>query len=319
MAVHRSHPPRYRTGRLRLGAATTFMAPLMVALMAASIGCAVIADPAPETAAAGITKPMPRTIAIETLFVRFGADETETEEALWREVDEQAIDAGLRNRLAAHGLRAGIVSSVLPADVRTKLAATSSAEHLGPEPASEQVVARRVLRLLPGKEGRLVARAAVPELVVFESAGGSGVLGRTFRDATSELVLSGWPSADGRSRVTVVPAIEHGPQRRSWTGEDGVFKLEAGQERHSYDSLQIDVELTPDRLLVVGSHGENGSSVAAAIFRGSSTGDHRVVILRPLGRGHDPMFDERGTEGPGGKRAGQSGEALPTGLSAMQR
>ena len=319
MAVHRSHPPRHRTGRFRFGVATTFMVALMVALMAAGIGCALIADPAPATAAVGITKPMPRTIAIETLFVRFGADETETEEALWREVDEQAIDAGLRHRLAAHGLRAGIVSSVLPADVRTKLAAASSAEQLGPEPASDQVVARRVLRLLPGKEGRLVARAAVPELVVFESAGAVGVLGRTFRDATSELVLCGWSAADGHSRVTVVPAIEHGPQRRSWTGEDGVFQLEAGQERHSYESLQIDIELTPDRLLVVGSDGENGSSVAAAIFRGLSTGDHRVVILRPLGRVPDPMFDERGAEGPGGKRAGQSGEALPTGLSATRR
>lgn len=295
------------------------MMAVMATWIATGIGCAVIADPAPATAAAGISKPMPRTIAIETLFVRFGADETETEEALWREVDEQAIDAGLRHRLAAHGLRAGIVSSVLPADLRTKLAAASSAERLGPEPASEQVIARRVLRLLPGKEGRIVARAAVPELVVFESAGGSGVLGRTFRDATSGLVLCVWPSADGRSRVTVVPAIEHGPQRRSWTGEDGVFQLEAGQERHSYDSLEIDVELTPDRLLVVGSHGENGSSVAAAIFRGSSTGDHRVVILRPLGRVSDPMFDERGAEGPGLKRAGQSGGALPTGPSAMHR
>jgi len=295
------------------------MVSFMVTLMAASIGCAVIADPAPATAAVGLTKPMPRTIAMETLFVRFGADETETEESLWREVDEQAIDAGTRHRLAAHGLRAGIVSAVLPADVRMKLAAASSAEHIRPEPTSEQIVARRVLRLLPGKEGRLVARTAVPELVVFESAGGSGVLGRTFRDATSELVLCGWPSADGRSRITVVPAIEHGPQRRNWTGEDGVFQLEAGQERHSYDALQIDVELTPDRLLVVGSHGEIGSSVAAAIFREPSTGDRRVVILRPLGRVPDPMFDERGTEGPGRKRAGQSGEALPTGLSAMRR
>lgn len=319
MAVHRSHPSRYRTGGFRIGAATTCMMAAMATWMATSIGCAVVADPTPAKAAAGITKPMPRTIAIETLFVRFGADETETEESLWREVDEQAIDAGLRHRLAAHGLRAGILSSVLPADVRTKLAATSSAERVGSEPASEQVVTRRLLRLLPGKEGRLVARAAVPELVVFESAGGGGVLGRTFRDATSGLVLCGWPAAEGRSRITVVPAIEHGPQRRSWTGEDGVFQLEAGQERHSYDSLQIDVELTPDRLLVVGSHGDNGSSVAAAIFRGPSTGDHRVVILRPLGRVPDPMFDERGTEGPGVKRAGKSGGALPTGLSAMHR
>jgi hypothetical protein len=288
-------------------------------LAATAIGCALVADPAPPTSAAGSAKPMPRTIAIETLFVRFAAEETEMEEALWREVDEQAIDAGLRHRLAAHGLRAGIVSSLLPADVRTKLASASSAGHHGPEPASEQIVARRVLRLLPGKEGRLVARAAVSELVVFESAGGSGVLGRTFRDATSELVLCGWPSADGHSRITILPAIEHGPQRRNWTGEDGVFQLEAGQDRHPYESLQIDVELTPDRMLVVGSHGEAGSSVASALFRGPSTEDRRVVILRPLGRGPDPMFDERGPEGPVAERSRQSGKALPKGLSATPR
>ena len=315
MAVRDMLSSRSCTTALRLGA--------VVILMASAIGCALVANPAPPTSATGATKPMPRTIAIETLFVRFAADETEMEEALWREVDEQAIDAGLRHRLAAHGLRAGIVSSLLPADVRTKLATASFAEHHGPEPASEQIVARRVLRLLPGKEGRLVARAAVPELVVFESvggtAGGSGVLGRTFRDATSELVLCGWPSADGRSRITILPAIEHGPQRRSWTGEDGVFQLEAGQDRHPYESLQIDVELTPDRMLVVGSHGEAGSSVASAVFRGRAPGDRRVVILRPLGRGADPMFDERGSQGPVAERSRQSGQALPKGLSATPR
>ncbi|NBP52395.1 MAG: hypothetical protein EBU70_14665, partial [Actinobacteria bacterium] len=254
------------------------------------------------------TKPMPRTVAVEATFVRLAEDETGIVEALWNAVDEQAIDRTLRDRLAVHGIRAGVVPAVLPEAMRTKIdsAQASPGESREPTPASEQVVVRRVLRLLPGREGRLVARAAVPELVVFEEAGGHGaerrVLGHTFRDATSELVLSARPGADGRTRVAVVPAIEHGPQRRTWKGEEGVFRLEAGQAKHLFESLRIELELPHDSLLVMGSLGDSESSVASALFREPKLADHRLVILRPLARTHDPLFDA----------PGQDGETVPT-------
>jgi hypothetical protein len=283
--------------------------PLVVAWFAAvacaASGCLFLptenASLAPVTTAG--TKPMPRTVAVEATFVRFAEDETAVVEALWSAVDELTIERPLRERLAMHGIRAGVVPAVLPEEMRTKIdsAQASPGESREPTPASEQVVVRRVLRLLPGREGRLVARAAVPELVVFEEAGGQQaerrVLGRTFHDATSELLLSARPGADGRTRIAVVPAIEHGPQRRSWKGEDGVFRLEAGQSKHLFDTLRIELELPHDSLLVIGSLGDSESSVASALFREPKLADRRLVILRPLARTHDPLFDEPGQDG----------------------
>ena len=79
----------------------------------------------------------------------------------------------------------------------------------------------------------------------------------------------------------------------------------------------IDVEIPPDRMLVVGVHGTEGSSVASAVLCESDGGGRRIVILRPLGRTQDPMFEDRfGEESPdNAPERPTAGASLPAGLS----
>ena len=64
-----------------------------------------------------------KTLPVELVFVRLDTQDSEMRDALWKLVDEQALDDALRRRLAANGLRAGIVTSQLPGRQRRPMAA----------------------------------------------------------------------------------------------------------------------------------------------------------------------------------------------------
>lgn len=255
-------------------------------------------QPSADRTASRESKPAPRTIALEVLFVRFGADESATEQAMWNAVDEQSLDGEVRQALALNGVRAGLLPATLSREIQSRLEAASIESEAADEPLppSHKGLSKRSLRLLPGKESRLVSRAGLPEIVVFEHAS-EGVHGRTFRDATTGLVLSAWPAADGRCRLAVIPAIEHGPQRRTWIGEEGIFRLESGQTRHAFEPLRVEAELSPETLLAIGAVEQTDSTVGSALFHDPTTGDRRLFVIRPLSRTEDPMFQAPGEDG----------------------
>lgn len=247
------------------------------------------ADGPPDDAVStATTRTQPQTIPVELLFVRCDEHDPALGEELWNAADEQALDDGLRRRLAANGLRAGIVSGALPPDLAARLLpdqATAEAT------ATDAVFTQRLLRLLPGKRSEIVAAAGIDELVLLEACDGE-VRGGTYRDATGSFTLKVHAAADGRVRVELVPEIRHGPLERSWVGEDGMFRLEAGQRRHRREDLALGVELTAGGLLIVGCAGDQAATLGDALLRdrkGERT-TQRLLVIRPLGRSVDPMF-----------------------------
>jgi len=123
---------------------------------------------------------------------------------------------------------------------------------------------------------------------------GEGVHGGTYHDASTHFSLRAWPAADGRVRIDLVPTIKHGPQERSWVGEDGVFRLESGQRKHVVEQLQFNTTIPLDSMLIVGSYGDAASTVGDAFFRDRMHGqsDLRLLAIRPLSRGVDPLFEQ---------------------------
>ncbi len=258
-------------------------------------------------------RPVARTLPLEVFFLRCDAGDGSAAAALWNRVDEQMIDQAIRRRLAANGLRAGILLGRLPDPILAALEPPLTSGDEGPPiPANTAdatpPVVRRVLRLLPGRESELVSLKAAPDLVVMEQ-GDDGLQGASYADALPYFTLRAWPAADGRVRVDLVPVIRHGPLERSWVGEEGAFKLETGQRRKILEMLRCDVTVPPDGLLIVGPAGAPSSSVGDALFRPRSQGvsELRLLALRPLAPGVDPMFspaDE--ADGGGGGAAGMT-------------
>lgn len=292
----RVSPPHGRPGRPD---ACRWLAPwACLYLLACASGCLSLAaprdaGPGPVGADTATTKPAPRTIPVELIFARFEEHDAACRDELWHAVDEQAIDDALRRRLAANGLRVGIVTGDLPPHLaerilpdRTAPATTSDVV------AAESPLTHRLLRLLPGRRSEILAATGIANLVLLETGDGQ-VRGGTFRDATGLFELKVRPAADGRVRIELVPEIKHGPLERSWVGEDGMFRMEAGQRRHRRDDLTLGVELREGGLLVVGCAGEKGATLGDALLRdhGGNRSTLRLLAIRPLGSAVDPMFD----------------------------
>ena len=250
----------------------------------------VLGDDVRKTAA---TRPAPKTIPIEMVFVRSAEHDAQLGEELWKLVDEQALDDALRRRLAANGLRAGVVTGTLPSALASRFEPQSTAEpdQLPEGPTASPAVARRLLRLLPGRETEIVASTGLGELVLLEHDG-EAMHGGTYREASAHFALKSWPAADGRVRVELTPTVKHGPMQRSWVGEEGVFRMETGQRRHTLDRLRFDLTIPADALLLVGPAGDGASTVGDAFFRDRTAGEPtmRLLAIRPQARAADPLF-----------------------------
>jgi len=299
-AFARRAGPLDRSGILRSGdvadssGRSTGLGCVLVALLLAA-GCraGLSHDPAAATVTAESARPAPRTIPVEFVFVRHEEHDRVMGDELWGLVDEQVLDDDLRTRLAANGLRAGVVTARLPPHIAARLLPPPSAagETLPAALPDNPALVRHVLRLLPGRSSDVLAATGLGELVLLERAEGA-VRGTTYRDASPLFALRAWPAADGRVRLRLAPTIKHGPVERSWVGEEGMFRLEAGQRRHLLEELAIEAEVPGGSMLVVGCAGAPASTAGDAFFRDRTGGGRRLlaIIPAPLTPPADPMF-----------------------------
>jgi hypothetical protein len=318
-------PSPFGCDALRMAIRVRGLTSLFLAALLAAAGCVsaptidtLLTERMPKTAGAagGVAiRPVAQTLPLEVFFLRCEENHAGHEE-LWARVDEQLVDETVRRRLAANGLRAGILLGQLPEPILAALEPPVSAGDGGPPPPvnaadANPPVVRRVLRLLPGRESELVALKSIPDLVVLEQEE-DGLRGANYADAVPHFTLKAWPAADGRVRVDLVPVIRHGPMERSFVGEDGAFKIETSQRKRVLDRLRCEVTVPADGLLIVGPAGEQGASVGDALFRPRSPGraETRLLALRPLAPGVDPMFMT--TQAPDALASSGDADAAPT-------
>lgn len=230
----------------------------------------------------------PRTIACEVFAIRSEQAAGPWTDDLWPFVDEQVFAAPLRERLAAAGIRAGIVGDPPPECLATRL--LPGTDEPGTAIADPARV-RTVLRLLPGQEGELVTAEGPRQFVILEHDRGA-VGGGIYDDASGILAIDALPAADGRIQVSITPVVKHGRLSRQWKGADGAFRLEAGQERRTFDTLRLQIELTDHQALVISGDGAEAATVGDAFFRDEAAGHpcRRLLVIRPLARGRDPRF-----------------------------
>lgn len=248
-----------------------------------------------EAARAAAHKPAPKTVPMEIVFARSDGHDTGWHESLWDLTDEQAFDHALRRRLAANGLRAGLVTGPLPPEFAARLEPRVPAAE-GEEPPATQgdrpAVMRRFLKLLPGRDNEVVAAAGLSELILFEHDG-TEVRGGTYHDATAYFAVKAWPAADGRVRIELVPTVKHGPLERSWVGEEGAFRLETGQRRRPFERLAITAAIPQGSTLLIGPAGDASSTIGDAFFGDDRAhGGRRLLAIRPDGRPTDPLFEQ---------------------------
>lgn len=247
-------------------------------------------------------KPAPKTLPLEVVFARIDDHDVIWHDELWNLADEQAFDHALRRRLAANGLRVGLLTGALPPELAARLEPTApvnDADGDAPAPGERPAVMRRLLSILPGRDTEVIAATDLDELILLEHDGAE-VRGGTYRDATAYFALKAWPAADGRIRIEVVPTVKHGPIERSWVGEEGAFRLETGQKRQPLERLALVTVIPQGGTLLIGAIGDASSTAGDAFFSDVSSSRHtrRVLAIHPLGRPGDPLFTTPADEGP---------------------
>lgn len=269
--------------------------------MACAVGCQTwigpgIAATSPATAVVEPrSKPAPRTIPLEVVFVRHEEHDPALGAELWTMVDEQVLDQELRRRLETNGLRAGVVTAQLPPHLAERFTPTAAVEENLPAAVPDDpALMRHVLRLLPGRSSDVMAATGLEPLVLMQHDG-AGVTGTTYHDASTLFSLKAWPAADGRVRLKLSPMIKHGPIERSWVGEEGMFRLETGQRRDVLEALEFETIIPSGSMVIVGTAGDPASSAGDAFFRdraGGSRAGRRLLAIRPLvhQQPSDPLF-----------------------------
>lgn len=261
-----------------------------------------LADSSPAPSAT--RKPAPKTLPLEIIFARIDDNDRDWHDALWNLADEQAFDHALRRRLAANGLRVGVLAGTLPPDLAARLEPQFPANDPDDQaamPGERPAVMRRLLTLLPGRDTEVIAAGGLDELILLQHDGDE-VRGETYRDATTYFALKAWPAADGRIRIELVPTVKHGPIERSWVGEEGAFRLETGQKRQPLEHLSFTTTMPQGSTLLVAATGAASSMAGDAFFRdtGPSLRGRRLLAIRPSGRPADPLFTATNAAGSDG-------------------
>jgi hypothetical protein len=282
-------------------------------------GCTAWTFPIDSGSPLRLPRMSPDSVVLEVAVLDVPTGENWDRDELWREVDEQGLPHELRHRLAADGLRAGIIGAQLPAWIRTKLEAQQRAIDLenrdGAAVLSDVATQQRLQCRAGAKRAIIIARAR-KELMIDRpaeqeemasrdgdggdadrgaeaSAGTDKKVGASskppFQDAQCEMLLVAQPQGDGRVHLELMPQIRHGPLRRRWVANNGTFHVDAGADCERYAELQIRQIIEPGQTLVVGA-GEESRGVGGAFFADhSKSGFARKILLIRLAQ---TQFDD---------------------------
>lgn len=194
-------------------------------------------------------------------------------EAVWAAADEQAVAPEARRALQDNGLRVGIITGGLPAEVEAALAA--------PPPNKVEPVEFNV----PDGANSLVSLTeSTPETSLLLNRDGRA-FGKPYKDASGWFRVTATHDGPTGVAVRIVPEIHHGPVLRrfdSLPNNPGSltsmqFMLKDGQQEETLRELAATLTLQPGQVAVVGCDPERRGSLGAFLFTRPEANSDRLM------------------------------------------
>ncbi len=215
---------------------------------------------------------------------------------LWQSADEQLIPQDVRRSLDANGLRVGIVTSELPAEVRELLS------------DRQRQKVEEITIVNPCGEPTKITMGTAPQLSLFLSRQDRSVGGKSYQDARGFLVLSGVYGESGGVSLRVVPEMHHGPFQQTWMPAPATspmapmqFMGKHGQQEETFRDMEVSLTLLPGQVAVLGSlpdkRGSLGDFLFSAIEPNSDRGVQKVVLIWAA-RADAPASSDGKTQAP---------------------
>ena len=146
----------------------------------------------------------PKFCKLDSAIIARPAGDHLVESSLWAVADEQAIGAEVRQAFEVNGLRIGIVTGDLPADVTESF-------HSKPPQVETQWVH---IALPDGEHTPIVLGEPIEAATLFLNRGGK-IDGRDYHDALGRLIVTPKQAGPHDVEVRLVPQLQHGAKRRT--------------------------------------------------------------------------------------------------------
>jgi hypothetical protein len=193
-------------------------------------------------------------------------------DSIWAAADEQAIPPDARRVLEANGLRFGVLTGGLPADVEAALR---------PEPPNRIDPAE--FNLPDGAHTLVSLTETRVSATVLVNRDGVAT-GKDYQDATGWLRLTAGHDGPTGVNLRVVPELHHGPVVRRYdalpsggTINPMQFAVKDGQLEETYRELAASLTLQPGQIAVIGNDPERRGSLGAFLFTQPETGSDRLL------------------------------------------
>lgn len=255
-------------------------------------GCQAAFTSPPEAALDKLLRPVttsPDSVSLEIYEARVPLDQDEQIESIWQNVDEQCLDANLRRRLLANGLRAGVVGGTLPDELSHLMGLQSEM----PQQTTERVITpdsavpRTTKRFVQvnRKEPRAIQASDVRDEAQILLSSDGHVSGKTFSQVEGRYELRAEAIPGQRVTVRLMPELHHGELRNRYSGSDsGILLMAPSREREAFEQLTMSVELAAGEMLVVGCLPGAKASLGGVLHTVAAKGhsERKFIVVRVL-------------------------------------
>jgi hypothetical protein len=233
------------------------------------------------------------SVVLEVAFVRVPLADEAAYGGIWSEVDEQHFPTELRRRMAANGLRCGIVGMQLPPRLKEALDDSEpGAVERGEDSAADPELDRapRRIQCRGGQRAKVMVTKQLEtlSLLLLED---NRVRGLPLSQAQCLFGLKAYPQGDGRAKIELTPEVEHGEMKTQFIGRDGAVMPQLGQDRVVLDKLRLSAMLAPGHVLMVSGTPEV-KGVGSSYFTETDSGTiyRRILLVRLAVTQYDDVF-----------------------------
>lgn len=250
---------------------------------------------------------LPDSVMLEIAVVKIDQSELESFDELWQQIDASSLSLTERRVLDQNGVRVGVVSSHIPADLHAlmePIPVDKEALNSWQQQLFEKGLLKPEPRILlhDGIQNRRGEVHPVPVSGWLDQASWIVEVGEQRTAGASENVravveVRTYPKGDGTVRLACTPALHIGQPRTQIGIKQQGFVYETAQEKKLLRDLKFAACLRSGETLVVAPTSD--VSDLGGLFFGpsgervgeSSDGNFRILMIRLLQTQHDDLFD----------------------------
>lgn len=214
----------------------------------------------------------PKRCALQVGFLTRPLRDEAIDVSLWNAADEQVLSSETRRALEVNGLRIGVITGALPADVESLLNA--------PQPAKVE----RSQVILPDGDHTLLSLGDMVPTATLLLCSGDRAYGKDYQDASGWCRVTAKQEGSAGVSLRFVPEIHFGPFQRAFGAVPNAgamapqrFMVRDGQEEDTLRELAATLVLQPGQIAVLGCRPDRQRSLGTFLFTQPEVNSDRLL------------------------------------------